>query len=69
MYKNLSLDAHTATVVRPDTIPAVYSAARVISGPPSMQTGAITAPKIAACAAQASCFDPRPGEYTEKQEN
>jgi FtsH-binding integral membrane protein len=37
MYKNLSLGAVSATVDSPPTIPAVYQAARVKSGPPRMQ--------------------------------
>merc|ERR1711997_1187019 len=47
IYKNLSLGAVAATVVKPPTTPAVYHAALVMIGPPIKQTGAITAPRIA----------------------
>ena len=61
MARNLSLGAQTATVERPDTMPAVYQAARVRTEPPSRQMGATTAPMTAQCASQASCLVPRPG--------
>lgn len=44
MYKNFSLGAHTATVDRPPTMPAVYSAARSKIGPPTNDIGARMAP-------------------------
>lgn len=44
MFKNFSLGAHMATVDRPPTMPAVYHAALIISGPPRRVRGAMTAP-------------------------
>lgn len=44
MLRNFSLGAHMATVDRPPTMPAVYQAALIISGPPRRVRGAMTAP-------------------------
>ena len=44
MFKNFSLGAHMATVERPPTTPAVYHAALMRRGPPSIVRGATTAP-------------------------
>lgn len=41
----------------------VYKAALVIIGPPTKQSGAMTAPIIAQWAAHANCFEPNPSEY------
>lgn len=63
MYRNWSLGAHTATVDRPPTMPAVYQAARISTGPPTKQTGARMAPMMAQWPIQASCLTPTLPSY------
>ena len=64
MFKNFSDGAVAATNEREPTTPAVYQAALISNGPPSIANGATNAPSTAVWSAQANCFEPKvPSSY------